>query len=162
MPPPQRSRLVEWVMLLKDEWLPSQRARLVAWYEAVRAEPVLIWQTPTIRYGVYGLGGLLAVWLLVWALSLLEPPAPAEVRARARTANFHVVCTNPDCGNHFMIAREFGFKKFPVECPQCHQRTGQRAMRCNSRACRGRFVAIIEIDGELRCRECGAVLGPAP
>lgn len=161
MPLPSRSRVSEWFVLLKDEWLPSQWARLVAWGGAVREEPYLIWQTPTIRYGVYALGCLLGVWVLVWAASLLEPAPVKDARPRAQTANFHVVCTNPECGHHFMIAREFGFKKFPVECPKCQQRTGQRATRCNSAACRGRFVATIEIDGELRCSQCGAVLGPA-
>ncbi|HUU83172.1 MAG TPA: hypothetical protein VM243_06670 [Phycisphaerae bacterium] len=162
MPSPQRSRFVEWFVLLRDEWLPSQRERITAWYEVVREEPFLIWHTPAIRYGVYALGCLLAVWLLVWAASLLEPAPAKDAGPRARTANFHVVCSDPECGHHFMIAREFGFKKFPVKCPKCGEKTGQRGVRCNSPACRGRFVTTTTIDGELRCNQCGAVLGPAP
>ncbi len=162
MPVPQRSRLVEWFVLVKDEWLPSQRARLVAWGEAVREEPYLICQTPAIRYGVYGLGSLLAVWVLVWTVSLLEPAPVKNARPRATTAAYDVVCTDPTCGHHFMINRKFGFKKFPVECSKCRQRTGQRARRCSSPACSGGFVAPTEVEDQLRCPECDAVLGPAP
>ncbi len=162
MPVPQRNRLVEWFVLVKDEWLPVQRARLGVWHEAVREEPYLIWQTPAIRYSVYGLGSLLAIWALAWVVSLLEPAPMKDARPRAKTASFDAVCTEANCGHHFIINRKFGFRKFPVECPECRQRTGQRATRCHSSACRGGFVAPIEADGELRCRECGTVLGPAP
>ena len=162
MPQTQRNRLIEWFALLKEEWLPSQRARMADWCEACREEPILIWRTPTIRYGVYGLGGLAGVWFLAWGMSLLEPAPVKDARPRADTANYHVVCGNPDCGHHFMITRKFGFNKFPVECVRCNQSSGRRATRCNSPACRGQYVAMLESDGEIRCGECGAVLGQAP
>lgn len=162
MPAPQRSRIVEWFALVKDEWLPAQRANLTAWGEAVREEPQLIWQTPAIRYGVYGTASLLAVLILVWTVNLLEPAPVKGARPRAKTAAYDVVCSEPSCGHHFMIDRKFGFKRFPVECSKCRQRTGQRARRCNSPACSGGFVVPIEVDDQLRCPECDGVLGPAP
>jgi hypothetical protein len=162
MPRRERSRLTEWLVLLREEWLPAQWAGLVNWFQAVREEPYLAWETPQVRYGFYGLVGVLGLSVLIWALSLLEPPTPREYRTRAETANYPCVCANTDCGHRFMITRKFGFDDYPVACPRCGQQTGQRAVRCHSPSCKGRYVAVVEIDGELRCTECGAVLGPAP
>jgi len=162
MPPPPPNRFIAWYLLVKDEWWPSQRQRLGDWFAAVREEPVLIWQTPQIRYTVYGLGALAGVMVLVWGTSLLEPVVPQGVQPRTRTANFHVVCSNPDCSHQFVIIRKFRFDDFPVACPQCEQETGRRAVRCGSPTCRRRYVAPIESDGRLHCSACGADLGEAP
>ncbi|MHC4092136.1 MAG: hypothetical protein ACYSVY_18005 [Planctomycetota bacterium] len=162
MPPPERNRLITWYLLLKDEWLPAQRQRLADWSQAVREEPRLVWQTPQIRYTVYGLGGLAALWALLWALSLLQPAPPKGARPRANTANIHVVCSNPECKHHFVILRKFGFDNFPVACPRCEQEKGRRAMRCFSSTCDRKLVAPVESDSRLHCSECGADLGAAP
>ena len=162
MPPQQQNRLVAWYLLVKDEWLPGQWQRLVAWSAAARREPYLIWQTPQIRYAVYGLGALAGVWLLVWMATLLEPAPSQGVRSRAQTANFHVVCSNPQCKHHFVIVRKFGFKRFPVTCTRCDQKSCQRARRCFSPTCNRRFVIPITSEARLRCSECGADLGEAP
>jgi hypothetical protein len=119
-------------------WLPTVRIRLVAWAEACREEPTLIWQTPAVRYTVYGLGGLLTVWMVGAFIGMF---APADAIPRARTADFHVVCTNPRCGHHFLINRKFGFDDFPVKCPRCAQITGAQAIRCNGGPRDGAWVA---------------------
>ncbi|MCP4249103.1 MAG: hypothetical protein GY778_18830 [bacterium] len=161
MPPPRQSRLIAWYLLLKDEWIPAQWRGLSAWGQAAREEPRLIWETPQVRYAVYGIGVLIGVGVLVWLASALGPPQK-DVQPRAKTADFHVICLDDDCGHHFLINRKFGFDRFPVTCPRCEGQTGHRAQRCHSRACAGRYVAPIESDGEFICASCGADLGRAP
>lgn len=162
MPLSERNRLVTWYLLVKDEWLPTQRRRLEEWWSAVRAEPRLAWETPQVRYGVFGLGIVAAVLVVASLFNALTLPPPAAARPEATTANFHVVCSNPTCGHHFLIVGKFGFDDFPVNCPRCNQKTGQRALRCKSSVCQGRYVPTVEKDGQLHCRICDAPLGPAP
>ncbi|MCB9865320.1 MAG: hypothetical protein H6816_01580 [Phycisphaerales bacterium] len=128
-------------------WLPTVRLRVVEWAEACREEPALIWQTNAVRYTTYACGGLLAIWLLV---GIVDRFGPEKVAAPARTADFHVVCTNPDCGHHFVINRKFGFHKFPVTCPECKKETGERAVRCVNGPRNGQWVpATVDEHGQL-------------
>ena len=145
---------VEWLELARAQ-VPVLRERYNRWREAVRKEPMLVWQTPGVRYGVYGLGGLLLLWITSGLLGMLTPPAPPEAAETARTADYHVVCTSEQCEYHFVINRRFGFRQFPVVCPKCQQKTGAQARRCNSATCMGRWVAPQEVDGTLRCPRCG-------
>ena len=149
-----RSRLVEWLELARDQ-VPVVRGRLEDWLAAVREEPALIWQTATVRYVTYALGAVVLLWGASHLAGSLAPPPPASAKPIATTADFHVVCRNTACGHHWVIHREFGFRKFPVECPECGQRTGVQARRCNSRTCQGRWVAPVRIDGVLTCPHCG-------
>lgn len=147
-----------------DEWLQAARAqvpfikeRFDKWVAAVREEPMLVWHTPGIRYAAYGVGGLLALWVTTGLLGMLTPPPPPDAREAAKTADFHVVCSDERCEYHFVINRPFGFRKFPVVCPKCQQRTGAQARRCNSEMCLGRWTAPQKVDGTLRCPRCGRV-----
>jgi len=162
MPPRDRNRIVAWYLLLKDEWLPGQRQKLGEWARACREEPVLIWETPQVRWGVICVSGLLAVLLVVWFVGWMVPDLPASAKPQAKTANFHVVCTNPACKHHFLIERKFGFDHFPVVCPRCKEKTGQLGLRCHSEKCGGKYVAAVKRGDRLICTECGADLGPAP
>ncbi len=138
MPVDKESRLALWIGAVR-EWAPTVRPRLVEWWEVIRENPVLIWQTPAVRYSVYGLGLIVAVLVLQWGASLLLPPQMVGSEP-ARTAQFHVLCSNPSCGHHFVIERKFKFKDFPVQCPKCHQQTGHRAVRVNTGPDRGKWV----------------------
>ncbi len=162
MPPPDRNRLTAWYLLIKDEWLPTQRHKFGEWWVAVREEPRLLWNTPQFVYSLIGLGVIIAIVVVAWLTDFVAPPPPSDARDKATTANFHVVCSQPECLHHFMIEREFGFDDFPVECPRCKQDTGQQGQRCRSNTCRGRYVPTIEKDGHIHCRICDATLGPAP
>ena len=150
------SRLAEWLMLVRKQ-TPIVRERLATWIEAVREEPRMAWETSAVRYAVYGLAGGVLVWLATSVSSWLAPP-PSSARSAATTADFHVVCSDPNCGYHFVIHRQFGFHKFPVECPQCKGETGVSARRCNSSSCRGRWVAAVQTDQGVKCPLCGAKL----
>lgn len=150
-----RNRLVEWYQVLRKQ-VPIARQRVEDWGKAVRAEPRLAWETPALRYLVYGLAGLLLLWVVLGVAHSIAPPPPATARPQTTSADFHVVCANRQCGYHFVIHREFGFSKFPVVCPKCEQRTGMQARRCNSPTCRGRWVAPERVDGVLRCPHCAA------
>ena len=147
------NRFVEWFHLLRGQ-VPVVRQRLKDWVEAVREEPALIWQTTTVRYAVYGLGAVVLLWGASQVAGTIAPPATA--RPQAKTADFHVVCTNQDCRHHFVIHREFGYREFPVDCPKCQKRTGAQARPCNSATCRGRWVPLERQDGKLYCPVCGA------
>ena len=117
---------------------------------------MLIWQTPAIRYSAYGLTALLGVWVLSWGIGLVQP---AKTAPPAATADFHVFCTDGSCGHHFVINKGFDFDDFPVVCPKCKKRSGQRAMRCVSKTCRRRWVVPKIKDDEYRCPDCDAYLG---
>ncbi|MGB2984289.1 MAG: hypothetical protein WBE26_00260 [Phycisphaerae bacterium] len=147
------NRLTEWLLLTRKQ-VPVVRQHFENWLAAVREEPALVWQTPAVRYATYGAGGLMLVWIATWVAGGLAPPLPEDARPATR-ADFHVVCTNPECGYHFVIHRKLGFHGFPVKCPRCQQKTGTQARRCNSPTCRGRWVAPEKIEGELHCPVCG-------
>ena len=153
----ERNRLVEWYQVLRKQG-PIARQRVEEWGKAVRAEPRLAWEVPAIRYVTYGLGGLVLLWVVLHVAHWFAPPPPVAAKPRATSADFHVVCGNEECGHHFVIHREFGFKKFPVVCPRCGQKTGMQAQRCNSSTCKGRWVAPVRVDGVRRCPHCGREL----
>ena len=150
------NRLAEWLLLIRKQ-SPVVREHFAAWIEAVREEPRLAWETSAVRYAVYGFAGILLIWLATNLSGWIAPPAP-NAKPTATTADFHVVCSDPNCGYHFVIHRPFGFHKFPVECPKCKRETGVSARRCNSPACDGRWVAPVQTDQGLKCPLCGAKL----
>jgi len=147
------NRLVEWYLVLRRQG-PALRQHLEDWVAAVKEEPRLIWETATVRYAAYGVGGLLSVWLVTWLGAALAPPPPADAKPQATTADFHVICTNPECGEHFVINRKFGFNKFPVACPKCNRESGMAARLCNSSACQGRWVVPALTGDGKRCPIC--------
>ena len=133
------NKLLEWYLALREH-APTLREGFSKWLEAVRAEPVLVWQTPAVRYTVYVLGGLLLAWFLSTAATLVTPPPPIGAREVATSADFHVICSDPYCRKHFVIRRAFGFSSFPVRCPHCEQSTGLRALPCTDDDCTHRWV----------------------
>lgn len=148
------NRLAEWVALCRNQ-VPVARRHVAEWIEAAREDPHLIWDTPAVRYATYGLSAVILVWIALAVAHSIAPPLPAETQPMAASADFHVVCTNPACAWHFAIHREFGFRDFPVVCPNCNKKTGARAARCNSPQCRGRWVAPVRAGDMLRCPYCG-------
>lgn len=162
MPSSKPNRLIEWYLLFKDEWLPAQGQHWREWWSAVKEEPGLAWETPALRYGVYGSVGLALLLMLSSLAAFITPPPPADARPQATTASFHVVCSKTDCRKHFLIERKFGFHKFPVPCPQCQGKTGLRGLRCASEECGGRYVGVREDKDRLVCTQCGEALAAAP
>ena len=151
------NRLAEWLLLIRRQ-MPIVREHFAAWLEALREEPRLIWETSAVRYTVYGLAGVMLIWLATTLSGWLTPPLPPSARAAATTADFHVVCSDSRCAHHFVIHRKFGFDDFPVKCPQCQRQSGVSARRCNSAACGGRWIAPMRTDQGLQCPVCGAKL----
>ncbi len=153
------NRLAEWFTLVRKN-APLVRERFNEWVAAVREEPRLAWETPALRFGVYGICGLLLVWLASTIVGWAVPPLPPSAKPAATTADFHVVCGDPNCAHHFVIHREFGFDDFPVTCPQCKRETGISARRCNSPSCAGRWVAPKSAEQGSVCPYCGAAIEP--
>jgi len=153
MPQEDRKRLVEWYELVRGQ-VPVLRRRFEDWLAAVRKEPALIWETGAVRYTVYGVGLIVLLWSVSLAADMLTPAPPAGARSAATTADFHVVCSDFQCGHHFVIHRKFGFGKFPVVCSRCQQKTGMQARRCSSTICQGRWVAPVNREGRLCCPWC--------
>jgi len=151
------NRLTEWVGLVRAQ-VPVVRQRFEEWLTAVREEPALIWETAAVRYTAYSLGAVLLVLAASWTARGLAPPPPANAKPGATTADFHVICTSPKCGHHFVIHRELGFHRFPVECPACRGKTGMQGRRCYSPTCQGRWVAPQNRDDVLYCPICGSPL----
>ena len=152
------NRMAEWVMLLRKN-APIARDQFTDWVGEVRAEPRILWETTAIRYLSYGIGGVLLSWGLVMLVHMFTPPPPAGAKDAAVTADFHLVCSNPDCGYNFVIAREFGFSGFPVRCDRCKKDTGVAGRRCYSLNCQGRWVAPVPADGHQNemCPQCGTL-----
>jgi hypothetical protein len=151
------SRLAEWIMLLRKN-VPLLREHVADWAAEVREEPRLLWETSPIRYATYGVGAILAVWLVTFVVGFLTPPPPVGAKAAATTADYHIICSDPACAYHFVVQYQFGFHDFPIECSKCMKRTGVSARRCNSPTCQGRWVAPIEISEAKKCPICGAMM----
>ena len=149
--------IAEWLQIARTQ-MPVARTHARAWLAAARDEPALIWRTPAVRFGTYG---LVAVFLLVSVkagLEMFTTPLPPDARASASSADFHVVCSSDTCRQHFVIHRDFGFDDFPVECVKCSKATGLRAGRCYSSKCRGRWIAPQRQGSVAPCPHCGADL----
>jgi hypothetical protein len=159
MPVEEPGKISQWMHAFRM-WLPSARQRSAEWYETVREEPALVWHTPAVRYGLYAIGALVLVLIVQWGIGFLSAGGP-EVQPPAKTASFHVLCSTPNCRYHFVINRKFGFDSFPVECPKCHQETGQRAYQCFSKTCNGRWTYGTQVNKQTICARCREPL-PAP
>ena len=151
-----RNRFAEWWLILREQ-IPLVRERLVVYGSEVRERPAVLWETPAFRYLVYAMGGAVLAWIVAAIPTLIAPPPPADAQPPAREADYHVVCSNRACQSHFVIRRPFGFERFPVECPKCSQPTGERARRCWSPTCQGRWVAPSGRTGEFRCPICSSI-----
>lgn len=151
------NRLAEWVVLLREQ-VPVVRRHLSEWAKACWEEPRLIWETSAVRYATYLLAGMIGLWGVVTMADLIAPPRPVSARPEATQADFHVICSNPDCRHHFVIRRKFGFRKFPVRCPKCGREMGEQARRCTSKACQGRWVLPAKREGLAVCPRCGEPL----
>jgi hypothetical protein len=148
------NRLVEWLLLLREQW-PVARRKFEEWLAQVREEPVLFWETTAVRYVIYGLAAIVLSAVALKARSWIVPPSSVSAVKRATTADYHVICTNASCGHHFVIHEKFGFHGFPVECPKCRQKTGEQARKCTSKTCQSRWVAPLEKNGASICPHCG-------
>ena len=153
----KRNRLAEWLLLAREQ-VPIRRQHLREWLTAVRAEPSLIWQTPAVRYATYTIAGLFLLMMVGEMRAMIGPPPSVTARAAATTADFRVKCSSGECGHDFVLRREFGFRKFPVECPQCRRETGVLARQCHSADCKGRWRAPEGSGRELGCPVCGESL----
>ena len=140
-------------MLLRRN-APVARDQLKEWIGEVRKEPRLLWETPAIRYAIYGIAGVIVFWLVVLLVGFLTPAPPAGARDAAATADYHVVCADPACGYNFVIKRKFGFDDFPVMCDFCKTRQGMSGRMCFSALCQGRWVAPIKVDDKQKCPMC--------
>ena len=152
-----RNRLVEWYEILCKQRLVVRQV-IVDWWGAAKEEPRLIWETPAVRYLTYGVCGLILVWGTAWLATSIAPPPPPDAKAPAVSADFHVVCSDTTCSHHFVVHRKLGFRKFPVACPKCKEKTGSKAHRCNSNECRGGWVAPSDVDGVATCPLCAEPL----
>lgn len=151
------NRLSEWLTLARQN-VPVAKQQIRDWWAEVKDEPGQAWDNYLVRYPVYAVGGMLLIWLTTAAVNLFTPPLPPSARATATTADFHVICTDTTCNQHFMINRPFGFDDFPVTCPRCRKITGEAARPCYSKDCNGRWVAPVRGDDGLKCPHCAALL----
>lgn len=147
-----RNRLIEWLDILRDR-VPFMRERVADWVADAREEPALVWETPAVRYTVYALGGLMLLWVASGVAGSIAP-MPTNAVPQATTADFHVVCSDNWCSQHFVVNRSFGFNQFPIPCAKCGMQTGVRSLRCYSNTCGGRWVAPLKTDEGLRCARC--------
>ena len=148
------NRLVEWFEAARERW-PEVRQSIVDWIEDVRSEPQLLLESRTVRMTAAGIALVVAALLLSWMARSCSPIPPGATEVVAETADFHVVCRHEDCAYHFVVHRDFGFHRFPVGCPRCDRLTGERARRCFSASCRGRWVPPEQDDEERFCPRCG-------
>ena len=153
----ERNRLVELYLAFR-EWWPTVPALWADWCEQVKENPRLILETPAVRVCAIVIAGLLAIYFIGGFVDFVTPAPLADARPRAKTADFHVICTNEECSHHFVIKRKFSFKDFPVKCSMCGLETGQQALRCRSRECRGRYVPVVRRKDGVYCTKCGRKL----
>lgn len=147
------NRLVEFVLLLRQQG-PVLRQHIVEWLAAIQENPRLLWEAAGVRYFTYLVGGVILAWGVSAVAHSLAPPLPPGAKQLATTADFHVVCSRPECGEHFVINRSFGFRSFPVPCAKCKQMTGNTARQCNSEKCHGRWVLPKQSELGWICSSC--------
>ncbi len=154
MPVSKPSKLQELIHGVR-EWLPGVKPRALEWWETVREEPGQVWTSMAFRCGCLVVGGIALLFTVSTIAGWIEPSTPSAHGPAARTANFDVLCSDPNCAHRFVINRKFSFHKFPVACIKCKQPTGQRGRRCSSTTCLGKLA--IPVDGELGpiCNRCG-------
>ena len=147
------NRLVEFVLLLRKQGS-VLRQHVVEWLAAIQENPRLLWEAAGIRYFTYLVGGVMLAWGASVIAHSLAPPLPPGAKQLATTADFHVLCSRPECGEHFIINRSFGFRSFPVPCAKCQQTTGNLARQCNSEKCHGRWVRPTPDETGSTCPMC--------
>ncbi len=155
----EHNRLSQWIIALR-EFLPTIKPRLRDRYIPLHETPTLAWHYPEIKYTTYLLAALVMIWLVRFAIVLIQPGPPESFKPQATTADFQVFCTNPQCPSHdqlFVIHREFGFHGFPVECPVCKKLTGLRALKCFSPTCNGKLIPARYENSHWVCTVCGQV-----
>ena len=145
----------EWLQAAQAQ-VPILRGRAAEWLGAAREDPAMIWRTPAIRYGVYGLAAVVVLVSAQAGIGMFSAPVPDDAGPTATSADFHVVCSDQACGSHFVIHRDFGFDDFPVECAKCKKATGLPSRRCHSATCRGRWVAPKQQGATKACPHCGS------
>ncbi|MCH7701206.1 MAG: hypothetical protein IID37_05930 [Planctomycetes bacterium] len=154
MPVSKPSKLKELIDGVR-EWLPGVKPRALEWWETVRAEPGQIWASLAFRWGCLVAGGIVLLLIATTIAGWSERSTPSARGPAARTANFDVLCSDPNCAHHFVINRKFTFHKFPVECIKCQQPTGQRGRRCSSISCSGKLAIPVESELGPICDRCG-------
>lgn len=151
------NRIVEWYLAFR-EWLPEGRSQAKEWAREVYQRPALIWETLALRCAILSAGGLLLLLVVKIGASKLAPPPPDDAQPVATEAYFHVLCSDPSCGHHFMIYRKKGFDDFPVECPKCRRKTGEAARQCYSATCQGRWIIASRQGERWVCPVCQEAL----
>lgn len=149
------NRLAEWLVAARQRW-PEFRKAAVDYCRQVRDEPHLLLETRWFRLTVVGGGLIVAAWCMALMARACSPVPPGATEVVAESADFHVVCSHIDCRHHFVVHRDFGFRRFPVPCPRCERESGARARQCHSATCRGRWVAPERDEGGIACPLCGA------
>lgn len=148
--------LTEWLHAAQTQ-VPILRNRAAIWLAGAREDPALIWNTPVIRYGVYGLVAVVTLVSVQTGIGMFSAPAPADAGPTATSADFHVVCSDQACDAQFVVHRKFGFDRFPVECVKCKKATGLSSRRCHSSTCRGRWVAPKKQGKTKACPHCASI-----
>jgi hypothetical protein len=97
--------------------------------DQARNDPVRFLDNPITRLVGIGVGGVLAVWLVVFLVQKMTPRADFDSNDTP-AAIVHVACTNPDCLAHHLENLPLDFDKWPLECSQCEGKTVYRAKRC--------------------------------
>lgn len=155
------NRLAE-LLALARQGLPTLREQARMALARLRAEPGRVWEVAAVRYAVYGLVGLIATWILAFVVGLISPPPPPGARDPARSADFRIVCGDPQCGYNYVLRREFGYEGFPAACHRCKKVTGVPGRRCFSPRCEGRWIAPVESETQSTCPVCGNVFPGQP
>lgn len=151
------NRTTEWIIALRKQ-LPALAGQFNDWVREVRKEPRLFWETSAVRYVTYLLSGTILILGARCGVNMVAAPPPEAAVPQARTADYHVLCSRPECGHHFVVHRKFGFSRFPVECPKCRNGSGEEALRCYSSTCKGRWTYRTTIDRRTVCAKCGEVI----
>jgi hypothetical protein len=144
MPVGKESKIAMWIHALR-EYAPTLRVRAAESWGAIRENPAAIWYSPATRYAAIAIGGVIAILIIRVVVGALTPPLPEGAGKPSDTAVFYVICNNETCEKHnrpMAIQRKTKFKRFPVTCPHCNQKTCYRALRETSGPNKGQWVIL--------------------
>jgi hypothetical protein len=142
VPVGKESKIAAWIHALR-EYAPSAKVQAVELGQRIRENPAQLWHSPVARYTAITLAGVMALLIIRLVVGALTPPLPKNAGEPSDTAIFYIMCSDPGCskcGEPMAIQRKHDFDRFPVTCPACGKKTGQRAHKAKSGPHKGKWM----------------------
>jgi hypothetical protein len=153
MKPKITDKAFEFAMAIRA-WLPTAPQQFRLYLAAAREDPMAVLRSPVLRIAGLVCAGIV---LLLFASCLGNWAYPSKgMGTPARLATFQVRCENPQCKYVGTVRLDPEFRKWPTACPKCKKKTLLPWLLCRNPKCQKYGTPVVQPNGTLRCRSCGA------